>query len=680
MSSRKKRRPRPQKTPISSTPANGLAEPRSAATQPAATQPVRALEIERESEPRVRQNGTTKSKAAPDTATPPATLPKPTRAERKSAARQEKRAEWRAIATDLKAWPGVPLLLAALVLGAILRFYGLNWDGPNAFHPDESTILAAASRVTPWTKLDPEFQVYNGFTVYLYHFLGELVGFVTRNPAIAHEWEPLQIIGRACSALFSFVTVVPLYLLARRLFSHDDFAHRLATLAAMFYLLCVGSFQTAHYGVTESFLTLCICAVVLHALRLVERPDWGTYFKIGLWIGLALAAKTTGAFFAIPFLAAQFCLLFQAFRARQTRSESPGLGRVLIGFLLVAMLSLLVFAAMSPYTFLKLDEFKKEMQFQGDVVSGAADVFWTLQFHGTPAYTYWLQNLPWYLGLAAPFAILGMVGLLAAILVKRAGQPGKLLVFLAFPLGFFLYIGPLHAKYVRYMVPMLPFLCISTAWLLQAATSRVRVVGRVLTAVVTVASLLWALAFFSIYTRENTLMQATRWIAKNAAPGSVLLGEANDMNLPVGVDETVHLDARTLILPVHVDDNDELNQNTHPNRAETYADLLAQTDYIAITSRRYYANLPRLEGYPLTNRYYRLLFAGKLGFTRATTISSYPSLLGVTIPDDKSEESFQVFDHPKVILFHNTGRLSRAQLLALLTGTQPPTDSLAFPS
>ena len=68
------------------------------------------------------------------------------------------------------------------------------------------------------------------------------------------------------------------------------------------------------------------------------------------------------------------------------------------------------------------------------------------------------------------------------------------------------------------------------------------------------------------------------------------------------------------------------------------------------------------ELYPLTSRYYRRLFAGRLGYEKVGEFSSYPSLFGVTINDDSSEETFQVYEHPKVIIFKNQGRLTQEEI------------------
>ena len=92
-----------------------------------------------------------------------------------------------------------------------------------------------------------------------------------------------------------------------------------------------------------------------------------------------------------------------------------------------------------------------------------------------------------------------------------------------------------------------------------------------------------------------------------------------------------------------------------PQKLAQIVDTLDQATHIAITSNRNYGSLTRVPAaYPMTVRYYDALFKGELGFRKLATFTSYPGLFGISIPDDAAEESFTVYDHPKVMLFEKT--------------------------
>ena len=98
-----------------------------------------------------------------------------------------------------------------------------------------------------------------------------------------------------------------------------------------------------------------------------------------------------------------------------------------------------------------------------------------------------------------------------------------------------------------------------------------------------------------------------------------------------------------------------------------FGTTLANADYIFLNSRRLYGTLIHLtKEYPLTSKYYKYLFAGKLGYKEVATFTSYPNLLGLQINDDLSEETFQVYDHPTVRILQNVKHYSAQKIENIL--------------
>mgnify|MGYP000895480115 CR=1 FL=1 len=61
-----------------------------------------------------------------------------------------------------------------------------------------------------------------------------------------------------------------------------------------------------------------------------------------------------------------------------------------------------------------------------------------------------------------------------------------------------------------------------------------------------------------------------------------------------------------------------------------------------------------------------LLFEGRLGYTLVRSFASRPRLAGIVFNDDFADESFTVYDHPKVLIFRNTGRYPAERIERLL--------------
>ena len=161
------------------------------------------------------------------------------------------------------------------------------------------------------------------------------------------------------------------------------------------------------------------------------------------------------------------------------------------------------------------------------------------------------------------------------------------------------------------------------------------------------------ISFINIYQKPNTRIQASDWINENIKPGSILAVEHWDDSLPiVNGNNFVHV-----TLPLYDPDTDSKWQSINYT--------LQNTDYIIIASNRLYAplmrmtdckNLPPRKCYTKTAKYYENLFGEKLNFSKVAEFSEYPTipLTNIKLVDDNADESFTVYDHPKIIIFKNT--------------------------
>ena len=136
----------------------------------------------------------------------------------------------------------------------------------------------------------------------------------------------------------------------------------------------------------------------------------------------------------------------------------------------------------------------------------------------------------------------------------------------------------------------------------------------------------------------------------NLPAGSTLANEHWDDWLPIG-----GLDGKPSYgeKAIQVGRDGQLRRR-HARKAGPDGRQPVQADYIVLSSNRLYDSIPRLPiRYPMTTRYYQLLFSGSWASSRSQLhLVSTP--LGIEIPDQVAEESFSVYDHPRVQIFRKT--------------------------
>jgi len=525
-------------------------------------------------------------------------------------------------------------LLFVALFGGFLRFYNLNWDQGHFFHPDERNIALAVSKIDFFSQLNPEFFAYGSFPIYLYRAIGDLLVLITQNPNWVSSWGKINLIGRGVSAFVSSLTIILIFLLCQKIWNK-----KVALLASFLVAFNPSLIQTAHFGVTESMLVFWLILILLFSFETIKNPSCKNYVKIGIVLGLAWATKISAlSFLIIPIVAH----LFFQFKS---------LKRYL--FLIVSFFtSFLTFAFFSPYAFLSKEKFTESLKYETGVVTGRLKVVYVLQFEKTLPYLFQIKNFFWQMG---PVALIGILGIISLLVSAFKNKNKKTLIFLSFPVIYFIYAGSWYTKFIRYMVPILPSLATSASWLLFEIVKKHQKVGQFLILTFCSATIFWALAFFSIYTREQTRITASKWIYKNIPQNSKILTEHWDDGLPIPLPPESPEKYKIEQLTIYEPDNQK--------KRKYYAEKLSGADFIVINSRRLYGTLMYLpEKYPVTSRYYQLLFSKQLGYHKVAQFASYPSIFGIEINDDKSEETFQVYDHPKVIIFKNTQRLNSQEI------------------
>ena len=518
------------------------------------------------------------------------------------------------------------ILASILVIGALFRFYNLNWDQGHYFHPDERNIAVAVGKIRFFSQMNPDFFAYGSVPVYLYRSAADIVVKITGDVDWTRDWGKINLIGRHFSALFSTITVLLVYLLTRKILIPTA-----ALVAAWVTATTPILIQQAHFSVTESMLAFW---VVLLTYLTVQRKN---PIILGCMFGLSVATKMSALSFGIIPIA-------MFIWKKQTK-------RIFI-FLLTASL---IYGILSPYTFLRWDKFMESMNYEGGIITGKLLVVYVYQFLQTQPYLYQLSQLPYTQGYV--LAGLSIAGCILLIINTTKHKKWPIVMVFLWPLLYFLYVGSWFTKFVRYFVPLYPFLSIAAAYFIANLNKNIK---WVFLAVLVISPFLRSIAFMHIYASPQTRIAASDWIYENVAKKSTILTEHWDDGLPLSFspqkDPGIY---QTRQLTIYEPDNLE--------KIDYYAENLSQADFLFINSRRLYGTLMHLSNrYPITSKYYKLLFNGSLGYKKVAEFTVYPTLkLGSWVfefNDDNSEESFQVYDHRKVFIFENVAHLSKEQL------------------
>jgi len=422
-------------------------------------------------------------------------------------------------------------LVAIVAVGAALRLWGLGFGLPHGFsRPDEEKIVGAALGVlqgdfNPHMFLYPSLFIYANAAVYWVLFVVERAAGLTGSradfvAAALADPTPLHFTARVMAAACGTATIVALYAAARELVPA-----RTALVAATALAVVFLHVRDSHFGVTDVPVTLLVLLAWWSAVRCMTRGP--TYWRIavtGVLCGLAASTKYNAALAVLP---ATVGIV----------SQFPGAGpislRKMSRKMAAAVLVLYACAGAAfllgtPYSLLDRTAFLAEVDAQRLTAAGLR--------HGTvldPARLVigergWTHHLTFSLrfGVGMPLLVASLAG--AAWMAIEGPFVAWLVVF-SFPLVFYAAMGSSLLVYPRWVVPVVPFLCLTAAFaidrvatLLSAAAARVVrgwSSGAVRSAVVVGLTLLViaptaarAVAFDRLVSRTDTRVRAAEWI------------------------------------------------------------------------------------------------------------------------------------------------------------------------
>jgi len=586
------------------------------------------------------------------------------------------------------------ILSFILLIAAFFRFTGLNWDENQHLNPDER-FLTMVTEAMQWPKtviayFDTQSSALNPHNIgYQFFVYGTWPLIVVKGASeVLHmdSYNGITLVGRVLSGCIDLLTLLFVFLIARKIFKPS------ALFAVFFYATMALPIQLSHFFTTDPYTTF-LCTIVLYLLLFPL-----SFFRIlllGATLGLAFAAKIS----AVIIFPLVFCVVI--YRVVKMRNVFK-----IVFYIVLFFLALFLTTRISlPYLFDNTSLFSISLNQR--VISN-----WTeLKRFDDPTGWYppavqWIKTLPYifpfwnmlWIGLGLPMGLLALSSSLyffwetvfQLIQKKRTknlntftdslGFSVKALwVILLWTLLVFLFQGAQFAKALRYFYPIYPALSIISGLFVASYVKRYHP-SKLTLFVFSLLFLVWPLAVSSIYQKPNTRVAASYWIYNHIPPGSRTSTEHWDDALPLRLADK-NFSYEQIEFPLYNPDTGQ--------KVEVIREKLENVDYIILTSNRLYASITSFpEKYPITTAYYKALFDGRLGFVKIAEFTSRPSLplpfnmcvplpyfsygaiassnapcQGIAFIDDFVDETWTVYDHPKVTIFQKTHPVNYRDIL-----------------
>ena len=375
-------------------------------------------------------------------------------------------------------------LLLVLALAAALRFvpiwFGLPFDRAR---PDEEVAIGHAVAILAGD-LNPHFFHWPSLTLYLFAAAFWTGSALQRLAGAGPHLTPnaQYLIARAIVALAGTLTVGVVFAIARRMADEAT-----ATIAALFLAVAPLHVRESHFAMTDVLMTLFVTIAVALALRAADRTHAA---MAGVAAGLAASMKYTGAAAAAVLAAPPYAA-----------------GRI-AAFALAAVAG---FVAGTPYAVLDFRSFASGVLFDTTHLS-TGQAYLDLGRGGS---YHLLRSLPYGMG---PAFILSIAGLAVMAFTFRR----EALAIASVCGVVYAALAPGRTVFFRYVLPMVPLLCIAAAVAVQRAAVAVRP-QRSVPIAGALAVLLAAPALVNsgwmdvLLLRTDTRVLAGRWLASHAA-------------------------------------------------------------------------------------------------------------------------------------------------------------------
>jgi 4-amino-4-deoxy-L-arabinose transferase-like glycosyltransferase len=412
---------------------------------------------------------------------------------------------------------GIALIL---VLALLVRLWGVGYDLPFIYHPDEPYYITISQRIFKTGDLNPHFFNYpslffyiNAFSYVPYYQIGRIAmdfntpGNILPPTSLTMGVTKAQtpsavLLGRVITVLFGVGVVGLTYLGGKKLTRRAS----IGALASLMVALSPTNVLHSRFMTPDTFVTFFALASFLASVLIYQQGKTWQYMFAGVCVGLAASSKYNGSLTIVILIASHFL-----------RNGKSGLKRPVL-YLTLALCGF-VFFVTTPFAILDFPEFIGDLRYEA-------------QHYATGHAGAEGNTLAWYMHYLWRQAG-GLYGLAALSIIYGSLMHLKKTILLSvFPIVYFGFINRFIVRNDRTLLPMLPFLLLLSAWFIVDVFNRVRLWQPKLLRTLSTYGFLGIVATAIVFPTSKTVAHARRlmietsretariWIHDTLPPGT----------------------------------------------------------------------------------------------------------------------------------------------------------------
>ncbi|ACB53561.1 hypothetical protein cce_4213 [Crocosphaera subtropica ATCC 51142] len=341
-----------------------------------------------------------------------------------------------------------PILIGILLMGLLLRLYGINFGLPYLYNPDEPNRVRRVFRMLSTQDVNPHWFGHPASTVIYLLLLSYGLMFVgSRFLGICNSSEDFlelyrqdpsifYLTGRLWSTFFGVATIWVVYLIGSKLFNKT-----VGLISAFLVAIIPLHVELSKLARMDTLMPFLLLISFYYCLKILEEDKLSNYIHASFFLGLAIATKYPAIIFVFTII-----LAYILTKGWNVKGYLKPVSSVLTctGAVFIA----------SPFLFLDFKQVLIDISQENRL------------FHLGATGEGFINDLIWYIQnpLIQSFTFLGILLISFGIFLVLVINQEKLLLLVSFPSLFLLFISVLNLRWERWIIPMIPFLCILLAY------------------------------------------------------------------------------------------------------------------------------------------------------------------------------------------------------------------------